>query len=633
MEELKLNKPYKAIDPKQTVINVKNTLHKIGIYPKETHYAQDGFHSCRLEIANEEIGDIKIGTNGKGLNISYSSASAHAEFMERLQNGLLFKNLEYAHKSQLNNLSDGLYKEKIINENLVLDFVFDPEETYKTPKEVASENFEFLSKLLDIDGQNELENFIIKRLGKQKLICIPFYDHKNNATTMLPIGLIYRLCTSNGMCAGNTPKEAIIQGVSEILERYAVRQIYSYHLTPPTIPLDYFKGTKIYELILGIQDKHGYTVHIKDCSLNKDLPVLGVLVINPNNYTYNFELAADPWPVTALERCLAELHQSKGGVKILKKIDYFNDPLDPHINVLSRSIAEFINFEQILAYNNGNWPKSIFSNEYSYQFKGLNLNYGKSDAADLDYLIHLIEKLGSSLYIRDVSYLGFNSYHIVAPGLSQTGINHEGNEIYKELSNNMTSLFNVKSLQDSELRKLADTLDKLYYELKMHTQDYRKLFIQNDHPELNDLDMELFLTMAYYKLKDYKNSFKYMDKFLEKKDAKSHLYFYCIRDYLKLKSENNSDISGILTNIYQQELVNEVLDDMKNSDEIFLHHPMPSCFECEKCEVIDNCRYFAILKMAKHLQMYQKKNQPDQSRVSEILLKQSYNKPVSSNIS
>ena len=85
------NKPYKARKAEDTINLVRNILHdKLGILLKETHYQGDGeFYSCRINIANCNINNLNIGTNGKGMTFEYALASAYGEFMERIQNQML----------------------------------------------------------------------------------------------------------------------------------------------------------------------------------------------------------------------------------------------------------------------------------------------------------------------------------------------------------------------------------------------------------------------------------------------------------------------------------------------------------------------------------------------------------------
>ena len=81
----KMLKPYKEEKPLVTINKIRSILNEIGIFVSE-EYLQDGeYFTCRVEIANENLKDFKMGTNGKGKSIEY----AYAEFMERLQNNML----------------------------------------------------------------------------------------------------------------------------------------------------------------------------------------------------------------------------------------------------------------------------------------------------------------------------------------------------------------------------------------------------------------------------------------------------------------------------------------------------------------------------------------------------------------
>ena len=56
------------------------------------------------------------------------------------------------------------------------------------------------------------------------------------------------------MCAGNTPYEAILQGINEIFERYVLQKLYLEKITPPVYSPDYFKGTAIHSRLEKLVD-------------------------------------------------------------------------------------------------------------------------------------------------------------------------------------------------------------------------------------------------------------------------------------------------------------------------------------------------------------------------------------------
>lgn len=64
----------------------------------------------------------------------------------------------------------------------------------------------------------------------------------------IPIEFSLLLTGSNGMASGNTPKEAILQALCEIFERYAISEIYWNEYTPPTIPFSFSQKQKLVKL-------------------------------------------------------------------------------------------------------------------------------------------------------------------------------------------------------------------------------------------------------------------------------------------------------------------------------------------------------------------------------------------------
>ena len=105
---------------------------------------------------------------------------------------------------------------------------------------------------------------------------------------MLPITVIHNSAGSNGMCAGNNPKEAIIQGLSEIVERYVLRLIYQNNLSLPSIPKEEFMGNDIYEKIIILERENDVTIDIKDCSCGYGIPAIGVLITKNNTNKYQY---------------------------------------------------------------------------------------------------------------------------------------------------------------------------------------------------------------------------------------------------------------------------------------------------------------------------------------------------------
>lgn len=90
MEKLKRLKPYKATLPTRTVHCIRQILFENDLFMIEVSQKREsvtGVCSCRIILGDEELRDLNIGSNGKGMDAKYALASAYAEFMERLQCG------------------------------------------------------------------------------------------------------------------------------------------------------------------------------------------------------------------------------------------------------------------------------------------------------------------------------------------------------------------------------------------------------------------------------------------------------------------------------------------------------------------------------------------------------------------
>ena len=118
-------KQYKAVSPEETINRIRVILNNIGILLKESSCEKDGLYACRLTINNDGMSVLDIGTNGKGRSYEYALASGYAEFMERLQNGVVYNQtpLDFMVKSILETHDEASpMKRVIVDRNLQNDF-------------------------------------------------------------------------------------------------------------------------------------------------------------------------------------------------------------------------------------------------------------------------------------------------------------------------------------------------------------------------------------------------------------------------------------------------------------------------------------------------------------------------------
>lgn len=403
MQTFRRLKKYKAREPEETVAIIRNILAECGITVSEDkrYYEEADVYSCRIWISGGDLEYGDFGTNGKGMTESYSLASAYAEFMERLQNLILF----------------GDYPEDAFNKGLT-KYAVAPDEVMMNAGECIEEAGGVLKTLFRMED--------VQTSDTGRISCVPYADMINGGQIFLPHKTLRTVIGSNGMCAGNTFKEAVTQGLSEIYERAAVREAY---LNEPEIRLlhiESFKDNLIFDKLKKMEAS-GYGVNILDLSMGRNYPVVGLLL--ERNGRKAFRAGADPCPVTALERCLSEIYQ---GERVVVDGFFQSSCCEPFPKATNEWQRYEIN-DQEIAYHvdgSGKAPNCIFhpSDLFNEDYKGTD---AESEASDFEYMIALTKKLGHSLYVRDWSFLGFPAYQCIIPELSNYDLIYEdGAEVY-----------------------------------------------------------------------------------------------------------------------------------------------------------------------------------------------------------
>jgi len=595
-------KPYKAALPLDTVGRIRGILLDLGLSVSEQHMGNDSmYYSCRVVIDNDNIGRFDIGTNGKGMSAEYALASAYAELMERLENRMLIYAIKYA---------SGTFRQH--NKELCVGFIpelsfrYFPDETFK---ELSMETlWEHCQKLLpnvakygkaQFDGQETY-----------RMYYADFYNATKKETEHLPYHLIRLAASSTGLCAGNVPEEAILQGINEIFERYVLQQIYLQRLTPPTIPWEVFNGTEIQERLSRLKEEKEWVIMVKDCSLGKGFPVLGLLIIDRNTNRYTFRLGADLSPVIALQRCFTEAFQGADAS------DTCLQPIciDDDWNICMEHNQSVIN-------GKGRFPHEVFANKPSWKFEGFALKEQSSYREDLCYIKGWLEGRGYTIYIRNNSFLGFPAYHVFVPGLSE--VDAELYDVIADLKANNDGFFKAKPeyrLQNLDTKEKEGLIDKY----KHNTSTEVSLFPYNANA-FNRFSRQLMLALLSYSLGRDRDAYTFMDMFLKERECAGNTleaYYYCVRDmfYAKTFCVADEEIIDSLATIYSGELVREVLSDMAERDGILKNFPLPMCFCCGECPVKDNCSYSTVICIEQKIQQKQKENSISQSLLGELFL-------------
>lgn len=530
-----MTKPYKAAHPSETVASIKAIIEKNRLPVTETLLGDgDMFCSCRISLSHND--DTSIGTNGKGMNVEYALASGYAEFMERLQNRVL---------------------------------------VYPNPAN-TNKKFRFFSDERDYsynheEGMRIIHNFVPMAVPQNGVIFnslegkeVPFYHYNSGECRYVPYSLIRWINGSNGMCAGNIPEEAVIQGFNEIFERYCIQRLYLDRLTPPDIPLSYFEGTEILKRLRRMKTDYGYDYSVKDCSLGEGFPVLGLLVYNRDKSKYIFHLGADLSAVTALERCFTEIFQGYTG----ESLRFEND-----VNQCER-LDLFNEFKRSLMHGRGRMHPEFFSPDASYPFTSHgDIPVGKNFKEDCTNICGWLVSRGYDIYIRDNSFLGFPTFHIVVPGLSE--INAAFCNLQRRIShmetteNKFNPLYNLPSITLDHARETIGFL-------RLLQDDAIDLFPRNN-ARTNHVNRHLILALLQLYAGETADSITSLRNYAE----------YC----RKTGKSTNPAFMHLLAALEGKECSDVLAEKIISNPKWALQNiGAPVCFNCERCEISRYCR-------------------------------------------
>lgn len=387
---------YKECPPHETIERLKNTLKKMEIETEEILFNESkiGTNSIRVVFKGTDLG-----TNGKGINKEYCLASAYAELFERYEN------------DYINPFPDLRIKQNY-------NFTKKPCEKYMTINELIKQkdpflNFYFRKRKIKDDNNKEIAFTSINPADRcdGKYLTFPFYDVRNERVTYLPYALVSGHYGSNGMASGNTPAEALVQGLSEIIERMVQTKIMIESPDLPDVPDEYIKKYPyVYNMYKKAQEIDGFNIYMKDCSFGGKYPVAGLMIIQRDTGKYGLKLGCHPNFGVAMERTLTEATQGTDIERYTERstIDFSNQTVKTRFNIMN-------SFATGLA----QYPFQVIKRDYGKNFIPVKNVNGKSNEELLANWLHELLDDGYDILISDNSWLGFPAYHIIIPGLSE----------------------------------------------------------------------------------------------------------------------------------------------------------------------------------------------------------------------
>lgn len=316
---------YKERSPQETVELIKKFFNDNGYTLKQTESRQSeaGTWYCHVDVYKDDV--LFRGAHGKGMTEEYALASGYAELYERFCNKIFY-------------LANPCWAKTLIEKNKANNgYYFSPKEHILTYDELISYKAtnNYFNELSDNDP--ELTKALVDFITEGIYVGAPMYNiaDENDILYMDP-RILLRLQRSNGMAAGNTLNEALVQGISELIERHVSNRVLFKQSTEVhyAINLNNINNAELQEKIKKIQNA-GYELYLIDLSYNYNLPVMMSLLLDRKNGIIKTNFGSFPVFDIAAERVITELYQ---GIESFHESDFLATLQCPYKSVTEGEI-------------------------------------------------------------------------------------------------------------------------------------------------------------------------------------------------------------------------------------------------------------------------------------------------------
>jgi YcaO-like protein with predicted kinase domain len=442
------------------------------------------------------------------------------------------------------------------------------------------------------------------------VVAVPFYCSRSKQEEYLPINLIKTSCGTNGMAAGNSYNEAVYQALCELMERWAAARIFFDRLTPPTIPDDYLKQYPAeFNIIENIQKSGKYSVTIKDFSAGLRLPSVGVIVRNTQKNSYRLNVGCDTSFQVALSRCLTEVYQGMGDEEAFDDISLEIPQEDASCldqEDEASMQARFSAYSKFTANGTGVFPPSLFRETASYEFDPSIFNGHGSYQEEVETIIAFFHALGYTVYIRDVSYLGFPSVYVYVPEVSSLGKKNVPAHVAKptydliEADKIEPLVYRFKQGHPEDLSQLEASLQTL--PIFSVVANLFGIELEEDCPG-SFVNVALLLALVWFKLGKLDESAKAF--FVYQSNCPDKIgYYQAIEKYVRILASGSSAADSrekLEMELGNTEDVRQACDDIDNIDAFIKRLPLPECPNCSTCLLNADCKTRKLMEVSRRL--------------------------------
>lgn len=420
------------------------------------------------------------------------------------------------------------------------------------------------------------------------------------------------------MSAGNTPEEAMVQGLSEIIERYIQKRLFIEKPTLPDIPEEYIKKFPyIYDMYMKLKDNKKYKFMLKDCSFGGKYPVAALIIIEKNTGRYGIKLGCHSDYGIAMERAFTEATQGQDIFEYTGRstIDFFNNNVENEDNICNSYKVGL-----------GQFPYQLFGETPSYEFTPVKDVSNMTNEEILNNWINELIDDGYDVYIRDVSYLGFPSFHIIIPGMSEMQIANDTRfRAYNTRQYAAGLINNVDKITKDNTKYIIGAMGYFLKAMLENTMSIYYMHLEDVELPCDDFCAGCLYMMAMCHVvnEDYLNAYKKME-LVEKRavinniDKNRMKYFTAMKHYFSAMHtmKNHKKAIKYMNVFFDSEIVDK-LDELFINPDLVIVKQYPSR---EKLNTLaDNDRYMRFeYSINKYLEI-QKNNKIEQANLAKII--------------
>lgn len=587
---------FKDATPQNTIQRIKNILESHGIFT-ETRWNNTGVPHCYSVRVN--VSGTTFGSNGKGVNEEFALASGYGELMERLQLGYVFR-----HDQQK---TTGLVAEETLGHRCAPQQLLERNRKWYTA---------YARELQSTMGVTMTEEAMLAQYAdEQGLVDVtPYYCVSSDSIEYLPTKIRKTVYATNGCAAGNTMEEAMVQAISEIVERNHKCRILRENPVLPQIPDEVMKTFPIVWQIISFLRENGLKVTVKDCSLGTKFPVVCVCIIDSRTGKYHTHFGAFPNLEIALQRTLTESFQGRALHSVGQHTEFMPRSADPNsqkymMNELVKGTAE-------------KFP--AFFMEASQESYNANVGFGTTtNRQRLRKCLEYFAEQGLDVLIRDSSCLGFPTCQVLIPGYSEVftyrvSMKHDDTRYTKY----------AKAAMRNPVTAGMENMLGLMMHLNVTAERNlgRRLFATDAGLAIDVTPQEdnylLNMASAYvdYATGKKENAIRAVKRSLELAPREHQEYLICLKRYFTLSEEGytQQEVRAILEHFHRSETVQELYRCLETGgnplERVVLRCDLKSC---DQCRLQDRCTQNATDKLATMIN--QRTQNMDQTAVQQLV--------------